>query len=51
MSKADVRKAIDIAPNKMTRMRNNQVISMAILIKICDKLDCDFGDIVVYVKN
>ncbi len=51
MSKADLRKAIDIAPNTMTRMRNDQVISMAILIKICDKLDCDFGDIISYTRE
>lgn len=51
MSKADLRKAIDIAPNTMTKMRNDKVISMAVLIKVCDVLDCDFGDIVSYTKE
>lgn len=51
MSKADLCKAINIAPNTMTKIRNDQVISMAILIKICDKLDCDFGDIISYTRE
>lgn len=51
MSKADLRRAIDIAPNTMTKMRKDKVISMAVLIKICDVLDCDFGDIVSYTKE
>lgn len=50
MSAADLRKAAEIAPNTMTRMRKNQEVTMIVLEKICDVLDADFGDIVEY-KN
>ncbi|EGO2587016.1 helix-turn-helix transcriptional regulator [Enterococcus faecalis] len=51
MSAADLRKAINVAPNTMTKMRQDQIVSLAVLMKICDELDCDFGDIVSYVRE
>ncbi len=46
MSDSDLRKIAEIAPNTMTRMRKDQDVSMAVLGRICDVLDCDYGDIV-----
>lgn len=46
MSASDLRKAAEIAPNTMTRMRKEQDISMAVLGRVCDVLDCDYGDII-----
>lgn len=43
MSKADLRKAADIAPNTMTKLRRDEAVNLAILGRICDVLDCDFG--------
>lgn len=51
MSKADLRKAINIAPNTMTKLRRDETVNLAILCKICEVLDCDFGDIVEYIKD
>ena len=51
MSKADLRKAADIAPNTMTKLRRDETVNLAILGRICETLDCDFGDIMVYVKE
>ncbi|MDD3224504.1 MAG: helix-turn-helix transcriptional regulator [Clostridium sp.] len=48
MSAADLRKAADIAPNTMTRMRKDKEVTMTVLEKICDVLEVDFGDIVEY---
>ncbi len=50
MSVADLRKAAEIAPNTMTRMRKDQEVTMSVLEKICDVLDADFGDIIEYIK-
>ena len=47
MSKADLRKAADIAPNTMTKLRRDESVNLA----ICEPLDCDFGDIMEYVKE
>ena len=51
MSKADLRKAAEIAPNTMTKIRRDESVNLAILGRICDVLDCDFGDIMEYVKD
>ena len=46
MSKCDLRKAIGVAPNTLTKLRRDEEVSMTILIRICEHLDCDIGDIV-----
>ena len=38
-------KEAGIAPNTMTKMRRDEAVNLAILGRICDVLDCDFGDI------
>ena len=51
MSKADLRKAANIAPNTMTKLRRDEEVSLTILSKICKTLNADFGDIVEYVPD
>lgn len=51
MSKADLRKAADIAPNTMTKLRRDEAVSLAILGRICQVLNCDFGDIIEYIPE
>lgn len=51
MSKADLRKKAEIAPNTMTKLRCDEEVSLAILSKICKTLNADFGDIVEYVPD
>ena len=51
MSKADLRKAAEIAPNTMTKLRRDEAVNLAILGRICAVLDCDFGDIIEYIKD
>ena len=51
MSKADLRRAAEIAPNTMTKLRRDEAVNIAILERICKTLDCDFGDIMEYVKD
>lgn len=50
MSVADMRKAADIAPNTVTRMKKDQEVTLSVLEKICDVLDADFGDIIEFKK-
>ena len=49
MSKSDLRKKAEIAPNTMTKLRRDEEVSLTILSKIC--LNADFGDIVEYVPD
>ena len=51
MSVAEMRRAADIAPNTVTRLKKDQEVTMSVLEKICAVLDADFGDIVEYVKD
>lgn len=51
MSKADLRKAADLAPNTMTKLRRDEPVSMLVLEKICSTLCVDFGDIMQYVAD
>lgn len=51
MSKADLRKATDIAPNTMTKLRRDEAVNLAILGRICQVLNCDFGNIIEYIPD
>lgn len=51
MSKADLRKAADVAPNTMTKLRRDEPVTLAILGKICNVLECDYGDVMTYIPD
>lgn len=46
MTKTELRKKIQIAPNTFTKMNNDQQVSLDILARICIELKCEFDDIV-----
>lgn len=46
MKKTDLRLATGISPNTLTKLSNNEYVSMEVLVKICRALNCDFCDIV-----
>ena len=51
MSKADLRKAVEMSPNKMTKMLKNEEVAMSVLLKIATYLDCDISDMCEFVKD
>lgn len=51
MSKADLRRAADLSPNTMTKLRRDEPVAMIVLEKICGAIDADFGDIVQFVSE
>ena len=51
MSKADLRKKSDIAPNTMTKLRRDEAVNLAILGRICKILECDIGDIMEFIEE
>lgn len=51
MSKADLRKKAEIAPNTMTKLRRDEAVNLAILGRICKTLGCDIGDIMEFVDE
>lgn len=51
MSKADLRKTAEIAPNTLTKMRKDEPVSIDVLLRICDKLDCNIGEMMDVVRE
>ncbi|MCH4193382.1 MAG: helix-turn-helix transcriptional regulator [Butyrivibrio sp.] len=51
MSKAELRKEAEIAPNTMTKLRRDEPVNLAILGRICRVLKCDYGDIMQYINE
>lgn len=51
ISKADLRKQAEIAPNTMTKLRRDEEVTLGVLGKICKTLEVDYGDIIEYVKE
>jgi len=51
MSKSDLRKAVEMSPQTLTKMRRDVPITLTTLERICRVLKSDFGDIVEYIPN
>ena len=51
MKKVDMLNQVGISSSTVAKMTNGELVSMKVLEKICEKLDCDFGDIVHYKKD
>lgn len=50
ISQATFRKDLSIASGTMTKMRRNEEVALSILLRICEYLDCNIGDICDAVK-
>lgn len=44
MTAVELREKTGIAPNTMTKLRRDEEVSMAVLIKICNVLNANIGD-------
>lgn len=50
ISKPELRKAAKLSPATLTKLNKNEYVSMDVLVRICNVLECDFGDIVGIVN-
>lgn len=51
MKKTEFAKKIGIGQNTLAKLSKNENVSMDVLIKICEGLDCRLEDIVEFVKE
>lgn len=51
ISPAQMRKDLNIATGTMTKLRKNEEVALSVLLRICDYLDCNIGDICDAVKE
>lgn len=50
ISPATLRKDLNIATGTMTKLRRNEEVALSVLLRICEYLDCNIGDICDVVK-
>ena len=46
MKKMDLIERVGISSSTLAKMSKGEIVSLTILEKICEELDCDFGDLV-----
>ena len=51
ITQSNLRKAADISPNTMTKLRRDEFVAMPILDRICETLNVDYSDIVEHVEG
>lgn len=45
LSKKELRKGTNISPGTMTKLNKEKEVSLSVLLKICEFLGCNIGDI------
>ena len=50
MSKVELRRLAGLSPATLTKLRRNQSVSMEVLMKIAEVMDCNIGDMMDFVK-
>lgn len=50
ISPATLRRDLNIATGTMTKMRRNEEVALSVLLRICEYLDCNIGDICEAVR-
>ena len=51
MKKTELLEAAGIGTTTLSKLGKDQYVSMEVLVKICNVLNCNIGDIVDYVKD
>ena len=51
ISAATLRKDLNIATGTMTKLRRNEEVALSVLLRICEYLDCNIGDICDAVRT
>ena len=51
MTAVELREKTGIAPNTMTKLRRDEEVSLAVLIKICKVLDANIGDVMDLIPH
>lgn len=51
INKSELREKTGIGTNTLAKLSKNQPVSMEVLMKICEKLECDISDICEFIKE
>lgn len=51
MKKTELAKATGIGQNTLAKLSKNQNVSMDVLMRICEVLKCNIGDVVDFIED
>lgn len=51
LTKSELRNKTHIAASTFTKMNNDQMVSMDVIARICDELQCTFDDVIQIEKE
>ena len=51
MKKKDLKDGIELSSNTLAKMGRNEYVALDVLVRICQYLNCDIGDIVELVND
>ena len=51
LQRKDLEQELKLSPSTIAKMGRGEAVSMSVLVKICNYLDCDFGDVVSLIKE
>lgn len=51
MSKEDLRKEIGVSASTFAKLNKNEMVAMNVMVKICEVLKCDIGDIMEVIEK
>nr|DAV53406.1 MAG TPA: Cro/C1-type HTH DNA-binding domain protein [Caudoviricetes sp.] len=51
MKKKDLRELASISSSSIAKLGHNDFVSLEVLVKICEVLQCDIGDIIEVIPN
>ena len=51
IKKVTLKKDLGLSPGTMSKLNKNEEVALSVLLRICDYLDCDIGDICEAVRT
>lgn len=50
ITKTTFKRAVELSPGTMSKLAKNEEVALSVLIRICDYLSCDIGDICEVIR-
>ena len=50
-NKKNLREIANLSPNTVAQMGRNELVSMEVLLRICEVLHCDIGDVMEFIEE
>ena len=51
MKKGDLAKAAELSQYTMTKLNQDRVVSMEVMLRLCKVFHCDIGDLIEVIEN